>query len=80
MARRKQTNSKKRGKKQRNRRKPAPRKNEELRGLLEWFLGGNSIFSKMKLHGNAKWVPERLEVHTRTCMPVVGGKVLELVI
>ena len=60
MARRKRSNSKKRGKKQRNRRKPAPRKNEELRGLLDWFLGDNSIFSKMKLHGNAKWVPERL--------------------
>jgi len=60
MARKKRSNSKKRGEKQQNQRKPVPRKKEELRGLLDWFLGDKSIFSQVKPHGNTKWVPERL--------------------
>lgn len=31
-----------------------------LRGLFEWFLPDDSIFSQMRLHGNTKWSPRRL--------------------
>ena len=58
MARRKQSKSNKNSK--RNKGKRLPRKKDELRCMLDWFLNDASIFSKMKLHGNTKWVPKCL--------------------
>jgi len=58
MARRKRSNSNKNS--NRNKRKRVPRKKDELRSMLDWFLNDESIFSKMKLHGNTKWVPKCL--------------------
>jgi hypothetical protein len=48
--------------KARSRRKPArqePNK-EHLAGMLDWLLPEDSIFSKMRLHGNTKWLPRCL--------------------
>lgn len=59
MARRKRSKSYK-GNKRKNQRKRVPRKKDELRSMLDWFLDDDSIFSKMKLHGNTKWVPKCL--------------------
>lgn len=39
---------------------PPTRNKEQLAGLFDWFLGGDPIFSKLKLHGNISWAPERL--------------------
>ena len=32
----------------------------QLARMLNWFLPEDSIFSRMKLHGNTKWIPRRL--------------------
>ena len=46
--------------KSKNRRGRIPRKRDELWSMLDWLLGDESIFSKIKLHGNTKWVPKCL--------------------
>ena len=33
---------------------------EHLAGMLDWLLPDGSIFSKMRLHGNTKWLPKCL--------------------
>src|SRR5580704_5779656 len=33
---------------------------EHLAAMLDWLLPDGSIFSKMRLHGNAKWLPKCL--------------------
>jgi hypothetical protein len=33
---------------------------EHLAAMLDWFLPDSSIFSKMRLHGNTKWLPRCL--------------------
>ena len=37
----------------------APNK-ESLTAMLDWFLSGGDIFSKVKLHGNTSWLPRSL--------------------
>ena len=59
MARRKRSKSNKNSR-QKNQRKRVPRKEDELRCMLDWLLDDDSIFSKMKLHGNTKWLPKCL--------------------
>jgi hypothetical protein len=39
---------------------------DHLAAVLEWFLPDDSIFSKMGLHGNTKWLPRRL-----VCLAIV---------
>lgn len=41
-------------------------KKEELRSLLDWFVSDESIFAKMGLHGNTKWLPKCL-----VCMALI---------
>ena len=36
------------------------RNKEHLAGMLDWLLPHDSIFAKMKLHGNTKWLPKCL--------------------
>jgi hypothetical protein len=43
----------------RSRARPAPNK-KHLLGMLDWLLPEASIFSKMRLHGNTKWLPKYL--------------------
>src|SRR5260370_21390277 len=31
--------------------------NQNLQALREWLLPDDSIFSKLRFHGNSKWVP-----------------------
>ena len=33
---------------------------QDLQALCAWFLADESIFSKLRFHGNTKWVPIRL--------------------
>jgi hypothetical protein len=37
-----------------------PTNQERLVQLLEWFLADDSIFAKLKFHGNTKWLPRSL--------------------
>jgi hypothetical protein len=39
--------------------RPASNK-EHLAGMLDWLLPEERIFSKMRLHGNTKWLPKHL--------------------
>jgi hypothetical protein len=61
MSRRNRSNVK-RTSKPRNRKKRAAKKHnkEHFRSMLDWLLPDNSIFSKIKLHGNIKWLPKYL--------------------
>ena len=33
---------------------------ESLAAMLDWFLSGEDIFSKVKFHGNTSWLPRSL--------------------
>ena len=59
---RKKLSQLKKDRKRRDRRKGARQtpKKDELRSMFDWFLPDESIFSKMKLHGNTKWLPKCL--------------------
>lgn len=46
--------------KSRRRRATAKRNKEHLAGAFHWLLSDESIFAKIKLHGNTKWVPKSL--------------------
>lgn len=48
---------KKRVKQSRRRGKTLATNNQNLQALREWFLPNDSIFSKLRFHGNSKWVP-----------------------
>lgn len=52
----KRTNKAKNGRKQ----SASKRNKDHLASMLHWLLPDESIFSKMKLHGNTKWSPECL--------------------
>ena len=58
----KQRSKAKRTNKAKNRSKHTPpkRNKEELTRMLDWFLPQDSIFSKLKFHGNTKWAPQYL--------------------
>lgn len=61
MARRKRSQLTKNKKRRRFKKRVARKqKKEELRSLLDWLLPDDSIFAKMRLHGNTKWVPKCL--------------------
>lgn len=47
---------KKRAKDRRRAKTPATN-NQNLQALREWFLPDESIFSKLRFHGNSKWLP-----------------------
>jgi hypothetical protein len=60
MARNSRTRQK-RAQQQRHRKKRSlPTNNECFKLLREWFLPNEDIFSKLKLHGNIKWMPTSL--------------------
>jgi hypothetical protein len=44
----------------RKKRPVAKRNKEYLGSMLDWLLGDGSIFSKMRFHGNTKWLPNSL--------------------
>ena len=48
---------KKRAKQSRRRAKTSATNNQNLQALREWFLPDGSIFSKLRFHGNSKWLP-----------------------
>jgi hypothetical protein len=48
---------KKRVKQSRRRAKTPATHNQSLQALREWFLPDDSIFSKLRFHGNSKWLP-----------------------
>jgi Transposase DDE domain len=48
---------KKRAKRSRQGAKTPGTNNQNLQALREWFLPDDSIFSKLRFHGNSKWVP-----------------------
>jgi hypothetical protein len=48
---------KKRTKRSRRRAKSPPTNRQHLRVLLDWFLPNDTIFSKLRFHGNSKWTP-----------------------
>lgn len=50
---------KKQGKNKEKRSSPIPNK-QAMAAMLDWFLPDSSIFSKMRLHGNTKWLPKLL--------------------
>jgi len=46
------------GAKNRRKRETPKRNKEHLANLFEWLLQDDSIFAKIKLHGNTKWRPK----------------------
>lgn len=46
--------------KKRGKRAPGKSNKQHLASMLDWLLPEASIFSKMKLHGNTKWLPKCL--------------------
>jgi len=51
---------KKRATQSRRRAKGRATNKQELQALCAWFLADESIFSKLRFHGNTKWVPIQL--------------------
>jgi len=52
---------KKKRQQKRERTRAAKKRNQEhLVSILDWLLPDGSIFSKLKLHGNTKWLPRNL--------------------
>jgi hypothetical protein len=47
----------KRAKQSRRQAKIPATNNQDLQALREWFLPDDSIFSKLRFHGNSKWLP-----------------------
>lgn len=50
-------NRKKRAKQRRRRTEARVTNNQNLQALREWFLTDESIFSKLRFHGNSRWTP-----------------------
>jgi hypothetical protein len=41
-------------------RRSQKRNKQSMGAMLDWFLPDGSIFSKMRFHGNTKWLPKLL--------------------
>jgi len=39
---------------------PRPSNTDNLAALQQWFLPNDSIFSKLRFHGNTSWIPRDL--------------------